>query len=29
MKIGYVRISAEDQNEIRQIVKMQELGIED
>lgn len=29
MKIGYIRISSKDQNEERQLVKMQELGIEE
>ena len=29
MKIGYVRVSSEEQNEGRQIEKMKELGVED
>ncbi len=29
MKIGYVRVSSKDQNELRQLVKMREIGIEE
>ena len=29
MKVGYVRVSTEEQNEERQVAKMKELGIED
>lgn len=29
MKLGYVRVSAKDQNTERQIIKMRELGIEE
>lgn len=29
MKLAYVRVSAEDQNEMRQVEKMKELGVED
>lgn len=29
LKLGYIRVSAKDQNEARQILKMKELGIEE